>query len=56
MNSIFELIVFWKEMDRKFEKNLNKGDFRFLKIIGESDYGVVWKVKNKETGDLFAIK
>ncbi|KII61478.1 Cyclin-dependent kinase 10 [Thelohanellus kitauei] len=38
------------------ESSRNEGDFEKLNIIGEGTYGVVYRVKDKKTGEITALK
>ena len=40
----------------KFNNKVTKDDFKFLYIIGKGGFCNVWKVKNKWTGQYFALK
>lgn len=47
MNNIEEII----ELDEKIVK-----EYDILDVLGRGAYGVVWKVKRKSTGEIFALK
>lgn len=47
MNKIEEII----ELDEKIVK-----EFDILDVLGRGAYGVVWKVRRKTTGEIFALK
>jgi len=37
-------------------KKINKNDFSFLYVIGRGGFGKVWKVEQKKTHKLYAMK
>lgn len=37
-------------------KKINKNDFSFLYVIGRGGFGKVWKVEQKKTHQLYAMK
>ena len=36
--------------------NVDKDDFKLLKVIGRGSYGKVYMVEFRETGEIFAMK
>ena len=41
---------------RMIERLKLKGDFDFIRIIGRGGFGCVWKVVDKRTREIFALK
>jgi serine/threonine protein kinase len=44
------------DCDRSTPELKSRSDFQFLFQIGSGGFGRVWKVEQKRTGDIFAMK
>jgi serine/threonine protein kinase len=38
------------------ERKMNKNDYKYIHQIGSGGFGSVWKVRNKQNGEILAMK